>query len=102
MNKEQNHPLYLVDRDHLNKLLAKISPDDQDLVDLARLLIRYKGFPGAEDLQLDMQKILNLWGMTQDSLNDRTKQIWQKGFRPGSNLEKDVGSGFDTADNNPT
>ena len=98
MTQEQNHPLYLTDRGHLNRLLSKISPQDQDLIDLARLLIRYDGFLGAEDLQADMIKILNLWGMTRDTLQERTKQIWTKGYRPGANTEGEIGSGFDTSD----
>ena len=96
--KEQNHPLYLVDRDHLNRLMAKDSPEDQDLIDLARLFIRYEGFPGATDLQSDMAKILNLWGISKESLNRRTKEIWGKGFRPGYNSVDVIGSGFDTSD----
>ena len=54
----QNHPLYLMDRDHVNRLLAKEVPNDEDLIDIARLFIRYEGFPGAKDLQMDMKKIL--------------------------------------------
>ena len=96
--KEQNHPLYLVDRDHLNRLMAKDSPEDQDLIDLARLFIRYEGFPGATDLQSDMAKILNLWGISKELLNSRTKEIWEKGFRPGYNSVDVIGSGFDTSD----
>ncbi len=95
----QNHPLYLVDRDHVNLLLAKESPSDQDLIDIARLLRRYEGFPGAKDIQMDMIKTLKFWGLSQDDLNERTKRIWSKGFRPGNNSEEIVGSGFDTSDN---
>tara|TARA_Y100001968_G_scaffold324496_1_gene363998 strand:+ start:55222 stop:55530 length:309 start_codon:yes stop_codon:yes gene_type:complete len=102
MSEEQNHPLYLVDRNHLNRLLAKVSPEDEDLIDLARLLNRYEGFPGAKDLQMDMNKILNLWNMTRDSLNLRTKALWQKGFRPGAKTDDVIGSGFDTSDNTIT
>ncbi len=78
--------------------MAKDSPEDQDLIDLARLFIRYEGFPGATDLQSDMAKILNLWGISKESLNSRTKDIWEKGFRPGYNSVDVIGSGFDTSD----
>tara|TARA_Y100001968_G_scaffold311506_1_gene333670 strand:+ start:2798 stop:3118 length:321 start_codon:yes stop_codon:yes gene_type:complete len=98
MNQEQNHPLYLLDRDHLNRLLAKVTPGDEDLIDLARLIIRYKDFPGAHDLQADMNKILNLWGLTNESLNFKTRQIWENGYRPGNNIDESIGSGFDTSD----
>ena len=95
----QNHPLYLIDRDHVNRLLAKEIPGDQDLIDIARLLIRYEGFPGANDIQIDMLKTLKLWGISKEELNSRTKKIWSKGFRPGNDSEEIVGSGFDTSDN---
>ena len=100
MNQEQNHPLYLVDRNHLNRLLAKIAPEDGDLIDLARLMIRYYGFPGAEDLQTDIKKILNLWGLTEESLKGKTRKIWKEGYRPGNNIDDSIGSGFDTSDSN--
>ena len=96
----QNHPLYLTDRDHVNRLLAKEIPVDRDLIDIARLLMRYEGFPGASDIKMDMLKALKLWGLTKEQLNSRTKEIWSKGFRPGNDSEENVGSGFDTSDNN--
>tara|TARA_Y100001968_G_C19336230_1_gene707011 strand:- start:852 stop:1160 length:309 start_codon:yes stop_codon:yes gene_type:complete len=99
MNQEQNHPLYLVDRNHLDRLLSKNSPADDDLIDLARLIIRYDGFPGVEDLKNDIQKILKLWGMTEESLNAKTRQIWGNGYRPGNKIDESIGSGFDTSDN---
>ncbi len=95
----QSHPLYLIDRDNVNRLLAKEIPGDQDLIDIARLLMRYEGFPGANDIQMDMQKTLKFWGITKEELNNRTKRIWSNGFRPGNDSEENVGSGFDTSDN---
>ncbi len=95
---DQNHPLYSTDRDHIDHLLAKDSPEDSDVVQLARLLIRYEGFPGASDLYEDMIKILKIWGLTQEMLNARAKQLWENGFRPGMKSDEVVGSGFDTAD----
>ncbi len=96
--QEQNHPLYSIDRDHVDRLLAKNAPEDEDIVDLARLLLRYEDFPGALDLQSDMVKTLELWGLTRERLNALARQIWSNGYRPGRNLEDGVGSGFDTAD----
>ena len=98
--EDQNHPLYMVDRDHVNRLLAKEIPMDQDLIDIARLLMRYEGFPGAKDIKMDMLKTLKLWGITKEELNHRTKKIWSSGFRPGNNSTDNVGSGFDTSDKN--
>ena len=95
---EQNHPLYKSDRDHLDQLLAKESPVDCDLVDLARLFLRYEGFPGASDLQADMIKTLKLWGLNRQELNAKTREIWSGGYRPGKQDDDVVGSGFDTSD----
>ncbi len=97
-SQEQNHPLYVTDRDHIDRMLGKDIPEPEDLVDLARLLIRYEGFPGALDLQMDMKKLLDLWGMSRDSLNAKTRELWQKGFHPGHSAGEDIGSGFDSSD----
>lgn len=96
--KEQNHPLYSIDRDHIDRLLAKECPDDGDIVDLARLFLRYAGFPGASDLQDDMNKLLRLWGLSTESLNEQARKIWGDGYRPGRKVDDVVGSGFDTKD----
>lgn len=96
---EQQHPLYATDRDLVDSLLATQQPVDAQLVDLGRLLMRYSGFPGALDLQDDLEKTLRLWGLSRDELNQRCRAIWAGGFRPGADAqEQAVGSGFDTAD----
>ncbi len=95
---EQNHPLFLVDRDHVDRLLAKESPEDADVVDLARLFVRYEGFPGEPQLQADMMKILKLWHLDREMLNTRARKVWSSGFRPGGQVDEVVGSGFDTSD----
>ena len=97
--QDQNHPLYSIDRNHIDALLTRHSPTDDDLVDLARLLNRYDGFPGANDLQMDMEKIIKLWGLTKDELNLKTRKLWDEGYRPGSHQDDTVGSGFDTSEN---
>ena len=61
MDQEQTHPLYLIDRENIARLLAIVSPKDNDIVELARLFIRYRDFEGVQDLKDDMKKILNLW-----------------------------------------
>ena len=53
----QVHPLYATDRDLVDRLLATEAPADADLVELGRLLMRYEGFPGALDLQEDLQQL---------------------------------------------
>lgn len=95
----QAHPLYDSDRDLVDRLLATEEPAPEHLVDLARLLSRYRGFPGAQDLQDDLAKTLRLWGLELEELHRRTREIWASGFRPGAQpQEQAVGSGFDTAD----
>ena len=103
MNKAQNHPLYSTDRENLDRLCAIDAPDEVDFVELARLIIRYQDFVGAEDLNSDMEKILKKWRLSRDELENITKRIWSDGFRPkSSSPNENVGSGFDTSDSSVT
>ena len=94
----QSHPLEASDRDHLDRLLARDSPQDGDLADLARLLIRYDGFPGADDLQRDMQRLLSIWKLSREELNTRGRGLWADWDRAGQASDEAVGSGFDTSE----
>ncbi len=99
MNDPQNHPLYATDRENLDRLCTIDSPTSNNFVELARLLIRYQDFRGAEDLQTDMKKILKKWGINRVKLEEITRKIWSEGFHPSSSSSTDnVGSGFDTSD----
>ena len=98
--EDQSHPLYAADRDVVDRLLAASDPSEADLVDTARLLMRYQGFPGAHDLQDDLDKALRLWGLTRDALHVRTRAIWARGYRPAGAADEGVGSSFDTTDQN--
>ena len=99
MNEAQNHPLYSTDRENLDRLCAISSPSNNNFVELARLIIRYQDFKGAEDLNSDMEKLLKRWKIDRDELEEKTRKIWSEGFRPSSNSSPDnVGSGFDTSD----
>ncbi len=74
--QEQQHPQYKKDRETVNILLAvKATPSDRDLVELARLRIRYHGFPGAKDIQNDLDKLLEQWQLTEDELFAQTRKI---------------------------
>ena len=95
---DQSHPLYASDRDTVDRLLAAQSPSDADLIDAARLLLRYQGFPGARDVQEDLVKALRLWGLDQDGLHQRTRALWTAGYRPVPAAADAVGSGFDTTE----
>lgn len=97
-NTDQSHPLYATDRDVVDRLLAAEVPADDHLVDAARLLMRYDGFPGAHDLSADLAKTLRLWGLSREELHSRTRAIWEAGFRPAPAANEAVGSSFDTAD----
>ena len=99
---EQQHPLHAIDRQVIDALLAVATPEDRHLVDAARLLQRYAGFPGATDLQEDLAKLLRLWQLDGPSLRQRTRAIWASGYRPGQSVSGEaVGSGFDTAEDVP-
>ena len=99
MNEAQNHPLYSTDRENLDRLCGIDRPTSNDFVELARLLIRYKDFKGADDLKSDMENLLKKWNITLHDLEETTRKIWSGGFRPTSSSSQDnVGSGFDTSD----
>ena len=98
---QQTHPLEVSDRQIVDGLLATTVPPDAHLVDAARLLMRYSGFPGAEELQRDLAKAIKLWGLSRDELNARCREIWASGYRPGQDSAvetQSVGSGFDASD----
>ena len=80
LNVEQKHPQDKKDRitvDHLLKVES--SPGDRELVELARLIIRYRNFPGARDIQRDLQTALNTWGLTEAELYAQTRAIHATG-----------------------
>ena len=102
ISPQQNHPLHASDRQVIDGLLAVETPADEHLVDAARLLMRFEGFPGATDLQEDLARVLRLWNLDRESLHLRTRAVWAAGFRPGAaSPVAAVGSGFDTADDTP-
>jgi hypothetical protein len=76
--KEQKHPQYKTDRRVVSQLLAG-EPTDYNLVELARLTIRYDGFPGARDIQADLKKTLQRWQLTETELFEKTRAIHQRG-----------------------
>jgi hypothetical protein len=74
--KDQQHPLWSSDRRIVDALLGG-EPTDYNLAELARLRIRYRGFPGARDIQTDLDKILIQWQLTEEELFSKTRQIHQ-------------------------
>jgi len=76
LSKDQQHPQWSSDRQVLNTILEG-QLTDYNLAELARLRIRYRGFPGARDILTDLDKALNRWQLTEAELFDKTRQIHQ-------------------------
>jgi hypothetical protein len=89
-SKDQVHPQYKGDREILTTLLQS-SPNDYNLVELARLNIRYQGFPGARDIQQDLATILQQWQLTVEELYQKTREIHSTGkiYRKSAADEED-------------
>ncbi len=93
---QQTHPLYETDRDRLDSCLGHDGdPLPQHLTTVGALFSRYGDFPGAPDIRDDLHKLLQIWGLTRDELNVKTREIWGSGWRPGRDAVQDVGSGAD-------
>ena len=79
-NVEQKHPQNRKDRLTVDSLLSVPSnPGDRELVELARLIVRYRNFPGARDIQQDLKVTLNNWHLTENELYAKTRIIHAKG-----------------------
>ncbi|NJR50667.1 MAG: DUF3288 family protein [Leptolyngbyaceae cyanobacterium CSU_1_3] len=77
-NKDQQHPLWNNDRQVVDTLLNG-EPTDYNLAELARLRMRYNGFPGARDIKSDLDNILKKWQLTEEMLFEKTRQIHEIG-----------------------
>ncbi|QYX32598.1 DUF3288 family protein [Sphaerospermopsis torques-reginae] len=77
-SKDQQHPLYNRDRPLIDILLSQ-EPTDYNLAELARMRIRYQGFPGARDIQQGLDQVLQRWGLTEAELFAKTREIHQVG-----------------------
>jgi hypothetical protein len=72
--KDQQHPQHSNDRQTVNMLLNG-EPTDLNLAEVARMKIRYRGFPGGRDIQTDLDKILKRWQLTEEELFAQTREI---------------------------
>ncbi len=96
-SKEQIHPQYKRDRETINEWLKETETkeikeiSDRGLAELARLKIRYRGFPGARDIQKDLEEVMAKWDLTEESLYEKTRKIHAKGkvFREEKNERDD-------------
>jgi hypothetical protein len=78
MRKEQRHPLAHIDRQVVKSFFVE-GMSDYNLTELARLKIRYHNFPGATDIQFDLDSIMNQWELTEDQLYEKTRLIYARG-----------------------
>jgi hypothetical protein len=76
--QDQQHPQYKRDRATLDTLLAS-EATDYNLSELARLIIRYRGFPGARDIQSGLKKLLQQWNYSEETLYEQTRKIHATG-----------------------
>lgn len=88
--KDQRHPQQDRDRNTLNRLLQE-GANDLNLAELARLRIRYTGFPGSRDIQQDLDKLLDKWQLTEEQLFEKTRAIHahQKIYTVHTNKKED-------------
>lgn len=74
-DREQQHPQATNDSQILKQLLDVEKPNDLQLAELARLRIRYHGFPGARDIQNYLERVLQKWSLTEEELFKRTRDL---------------------------
>jgi hypothetical protein len=75
---DQTHPQDRKDSEVVNRLLTS-QPEPKNLADLARLLIRYNNFPGAREIQKNLQNVLHNWQLTEETLFEQTRQLYATG-----------------------
>jgi hypothetical protein len=74
----QRHPQENIDRAIVNQLLESDPQEPMALAELARLLIRYRGFPGAAEIQANLGRLLTKWQLTEEELFAKTRELHQK------------------------
>jgi hypothetical protein len=68
------HPQEKSDRAIVDSLLNS-EPNSYNLAEAARLRIRYKGFPGAEEIKQELDRLLQNWQLSEDELFKKTREI---------------------------
>ncbi|MEM9511564.1 MAG: DUF3288 family protein [Cyanobacteria bacterium P01_E01_bin.48] len=74
---DQKHPQHSSDRALLSQIMGDGSMSDFNLAEVARLRIRYEGFPGARDIQADLDAMLERWQLSEGELMARARSIHQ-------------------------
>ncbi len=77
-NLDQKHPQEKFDRAIVDSLLQE-QPSDRNLAELGRLIIRYRNFPGARDIQQDLALVLERWQLTEEELYAKTRVLHAQG-----------------------
>lgn len=72
--KDQVHPQATNDGAIAQSLVTQ-PPTDLNLAELARLRVRYRGFPGARTVQANLDEALKNWGLTEEDLFEKTRAI---------------------------
>jgi hypothetical protein len=77
-NKDQQHPQEKRDKEVIERLLRE-GQNEYNHAELARLRIRYCGFPGAREIQLSLDRVLQQWQLTEEQLFELTRQLHEVG-----------------------
>jgi hypothetical protein len=78
-HQDQQHPQEGRDVEVIERLLRE-EPNNYNLGELARLRIRYLGFPGARMIQQNLDAILQRWQLTEEQLFEQTRQLHSEGL----------------------
>jgi len=71
---DRRHPQAHTDRLTVRQILTG-DRTPENLAELARLRIRYRGFPGAYDIQDDLDRALERWELSEEDLFVQTREI---------------------------
>ncbi|MGY6530521.1 MAG: DUF3288 family protein [Cyanobacterium sp.] len=78
MIRDQQHPQAHIDRVIVQKIFVE-DKTEHHMAEVARLRIRYHNFPGARDIQRDLDVILQQWDMTEDELFSQVRKLHSQG-----------------------
>ena len=87
-NKDQQHPKAKKDKEIVDRLLQE-DPNPNNYAELARLRIRYCGFPGAREIQRNLDAVLQRWKLTEEQLFEQTRHLHATGqvYKRGGNSQ---------------
>jgi hypothetical protein len=72
------HPQENSDRQIIARIVGEPATPE-NLAEIARLSIRYQNFPGAKEIHTLLNKIMEEWGMTPETLFVETRELYSKG-----------------------